>query len=277
MEDRYAMVQGYKTRFWAEGSGDPLLLVHGLGSSAESWMFNVEGLAKDYRVLAPDLVGFGKTEKTTDPHELTLTRAARFLSGFLETQGVSQAHVVGNSMGGIVSLQFAVDYPQMVNKLVLVDPAGFGREVHVSYRLQSLPLVGEMLAEPSRRGVRMSLQTAAKKHGFITDDLIEQFYQLSRQPGMKAPFLAAVRQGIALSGVKNSLLDPLQERIPQITAPTMIMWGRHDCVLPITQIETGKRLMPHARVHVFEDCGHIPQMENPEEFNRLLHEFLESA
>lgn len=277
MEDRYIDVQGYRTRYWDEGSGQPLLLVHGLGSSAESWMFNVEPLARHYRVLAPDLVGFGKSGKTTDRAELSLPRAARFLDGFLEGQGVSRAHVVGNSMGGIISLQFAVDYPGMVDKLVLVDAAGFGADVHISFRLQSLPLLGEILAEPSRRGTRMALEVASQRREFITDGLIERFYELARQPGMKAPFLAAVRQGITLGGVRKELLAPLQARIPQITAPTLILWGRHDKVLPISQLETARRMLPHATVHIFEDCGHIPQMENAPEFNRVLHEYLAAA
>jgi len=277
MEDRYVTVQGYRTRYWDEGAGEPLLLVHGLGSSAESWLFNVEGLAKHYRVLVPDIIGFGKTDKTTNPAELSLARAARFLAGFLETQGVSKAHVVGNSMGGIISLQFAVDYPQMVNRLVLVDPAGFGEDVHISFRLQALPVIGEIMATPSRRGTRMSLEVASHKRDFITDELIERFYQLGRQPGMKEPFLAAVRHGITFRGVKKELLAPLQARIPSIKAPTLIMWGRHDQVLPISHLETARRLLPHARVHIFEDCGHIPQMETPDEFNRLLHEFLTAA
>jgi len=277
VNDRYIDVQGYRTRYWDEGSGQPLLLVHGLGSSAESWLFNVEPLAKHYRVLVPDLIGFGKSGKTTDPAELTLARSSRFLAGFLESQGVAKAHVAGNSMGGIVSLQFAVDYPAMVDKLVLVDAAGFGADVHISFRLQSLPLLGEILAEPSRRGTRMSLEVASQRRAFITDDLIERFYELGKQPGMKAPFLAAVRQGITLAGVKQSLLAPLQARIPQIKSPTLIMWGRHDKVLPISHLETAKRLLPQASVHIFEDCGHIPQMENAVEFNRVLHNYLTAA
>lgn len=274
MEDRYVTVQGYRTRYWDEGAGEPLLLVHGLGSSAESWLFNVEGLARRYRVLVPDLIGFGKSDKTTDANELNLARSSRFLAGFLETQGVQKTHVVGNSMGGIVSLQFAVDHPEMVDKLVLVDPAGFGRDVHMSFRLQALPVLGEILAEPRRRSTRMSLEVASHKRDFISDELVERFYELGRQPGMKAPFLAAVRQGISVTGVRNEVLRPLQARIPSITAPTLIMWGRHDQILPISHLETGKRLIPHATVHIFEDCGHIPQMEKPEEFNRLLHEFI---
>lgn len=274
MEDRFVTVQGYRTRYWDEGAGEPLLLVHGLGSSAESWLLNVEGLARRYRVLVPDLIGFGKTDKTTDANELNLERSSRFLAGFLETQGVQKTHVVGNSMGGIVSLQFAVDHPEMVDKLVLVDPAGFGRDVHMSFRLQALPVLGEILAEPRRRSTRMSLEVASHKRDFISDELVERFYELGRQPGMKAPFLAAVRHGISVTGVRNEVLQPLQARVPSIIAPTLIMWGRHDQVLPISHLETGKRLIPHATVHIFEDCGHIPQMEKPEEFNRLLHEFI---
>jgi len=274
VEDRYTVVQGYKTRYWDEGTGYPVVLVHGLGSCAESWLFNVEGLAQRYRVLVPDLLGFGRSDKPTDHRELSLTRSSRFLAGFLETQGVRKAHLVGNSMGGIVSLQFAVDYPQMVNKLVLVDPAGFGRDVHITLRLQSLPVLGEILATPSRRNTRLSLQIASYQHGFITAELVERFYEIARQPGMKAPYLAAVRQGITLGGVKRQILEPLQARLSTITAPTLLIWGRHDQVLPIGHLKMAKELLPHAQVHIFEDCGHIPQMEKPDEFNRLVMQFL---
>lgn len=274
MQDLYTTVQGYRTRYWAQGSGEPIVLVHGLGSSAESWLLNVDGLAEHYRVLVPDILCFGRTAKPVDTSEYSLPRSARFLAGFLESQGVERAHIVGNSMGGIVSLQFAVDFSQMVDRLVLVDAAGFGPEVHVSMRLQSLPLLGEVIAAPSRRAVRMSLEMASWRHDFITPELIETFYDVARQSECKAPFLRALRTGIGLRGVHDHVLQPLQKRIPSISAPTMIMWGRHDQVLPISHLATARRLLPAAHVHVFEDCGHIPQMESPAEFNRLVQEFL---
>lgn len=274
MKDHYVNVQGYRTRYWDEGSGQPLLLVHGLGSSVENWLFSVAPLAKRFRVVAPDLLGFGLTDKPRDPNEMRLERASSFLGAFMDAVGIDAADVAGNSMGGIVSLQFVLDDPSRVKKLVLVNPAGFGREVHISYRLQSVPLLGEILATPSRRGTLLALETAAYQHDFIDDDLAERFHRLGQTPGNKEAYLTAVRRGVDVRGVKAEILDPLHRRIPGISAPTLLIWGRHDRILPISQLETARRLMPQARVYIFENCGHIPMFECPDEFIQVMLDFL---
>ncbi len=277
MEDRYTTVLGYRTRYWAEGAGSPVLLVHGLGSCAESWLFNVEALALRHRVLVPDLLGFGRTDKPASAQEFTGSRLASFLAGFLHSQGVEIAHVVGNSLGGAISLQFAIDHPRRVRSLVLVDPGGFGRSIYITFRLQSVPLLGELLAAPSRRGVRMALEAASYRRDFITPDLIERFYEIACVPNQTPAYLQAVRRTISLCGVRPDQLAALQAGVPSIKVPTLIMWGRQDRILPISHLDSARRLLPHAQVQIFEDCGHIPQMEKPEAFNRAVLDFIAGA
>lgn len=274
MEDHYVTVQGYKTRYWAEGNGPAVLLVHGMGASADTWLATIGPLSQHYRVLVPDIIGFGYSDKPVDEREYTVARAARFLAGFLDSQDVQQAHVVGNSLGGLIALQFTIDFPHRVQKLVLADSAGFGQNLHWSFRLQTLPLIGELLSRPSRRLVRMVLEAASYRHDFITDEMIDRFYRVGLQPGNTPALLRAIRSGIDLRGIKPQVLAAVQERIPSVTAPTLVIWGRHDQMLPIAHMERARQLMPTARFQVLADCWHIPQMECAGEFNRLVMAFL---
>jgi len=143
-EDRYVKVGQINTRYWVLGQGSPLLLIHGLGASCEYWRYNVKAPSQGCRVYAFDLPGFGHSDKRIE--DLSLSFAAEFVAAFLDSQGVERASLVGNSLGGAVSLQFAVQYPHRLEKLVLVTSGGLGRELPLSFRLLRIPLWGEFMA-----------------------------------------------------------------------------------------------------------------------------------
>lgn len=273
-QDRYLHVDNLRIRYWHAGeSGTPVLLVHGFGASVEWWERNTTALSARHRVYAPDLPGFGRSERLAE--RLSLPMAAGFLWRFLDTVGVPRAHVVGNSLGGMVAMQFAGQFPEAVDRLVLVSPAGFACQVHWVFRLLSIPLLGRWLTRPNRRKLEMFHRRLI--HGdssWLTADWLDRVHALDTLPGAPQMLRDVARISVNLGGIKTSILKPLHRELPHVTAPTLIVWGSRDRLVPPTQAEIGRRLLPDAHVHIFPGCGHCPQMERAAEFNELLLEFL---
>jgi 4,5:9,10-diseco-3-hydroxy-5,9,17-trioxoandrosta-1(10),2-diene-4-oate hydrolase len=272
-QDRYIKVGNINTRFWAAGDkGTAVVLVHGLGGSIENWVNNIDALAQHHRVYAMDLVGFGRAEKTPLTHDLNVL--GKFIDDFMKTQSVEKASLVGNSLGGGLVLRFAIDFPGKVEKLVLVDNAGMGREVILDFKVASLPLIGELLTRPSRKGTARLWKKVVYDSSLVTEGLVEECYGLFTLPGARKALLATVRACINLSGQRADLTGLLISKLGTITAPTLIFWGQQDRILPLAHAHIAMKKIPNARLHIFDRCGHMPQFEHPEEFNKLVLDFL---
>ncbi|MFQ6001511.1 MAG: alpha/beta fold hydrolase [Anaerolineae bacterium] len=264
------------TRYWVLGQGCLLLLIHGLGASCEYWRYNVKALSQGCRVYAFDLPGFGRSDKRIDDYSLPF--AGEFVAAFLDRQGVDRASLVGNSLGGAVSLQFAVQYPHRLEKLILVSSGGLGRELHLSFRLLTMPLWGEFMAWAwsTRPGMRLTLRSIVHEPQVIKDEFIDQMVELARLPGAKETLLSVARMAIDLRGQNMRLLEPLLRRVPEIEVPTLIIWGAQDPVIPATHAYIAHQMIKNSQLHIFDRCGHVPQIEKPEEFNQLVLDFLGS-
>ncbi len=274
--DQYTTVRGIRTRYWTSGQGGtPILLIHGLGGSVESWIRNVQALGEHHLVYAPDLPGFGRAEKVISAPR-TFATFAEFIRAFMDQEGIDKAHLVGSSMGGGVSLQFAIDFPERLDKLVLVASAGMGEsKPHRFYRLAALPLIGEWLTRPSREGAAESWRVCLYNPELLTDELVDRAYELYSLPGASRAFLATTRALLGPLGPRDAVLRPIREGLATITAPTLIVWGREDEVLPVSGAYAGAECIANARLHIFERCGHLPHFEFAEEFNALLSDFLQ--
>jgi 4,5:9,10-diseco-3-hydroxy-5,9,17-trioxoandrosta-1(10),2-diene-4-oate hydrolase len=275
-EDRYVEVGETNTRYWVLGQGSPLLLIHGLGASCDYWRYNIRAFSQGYQVYALDLPGFGSSDKKIDDYSLHF--AGEFVAAFLDAQGVDRASLVGNSLGGAVSLQFAVQYPHRLEKLVLVSSGGLGRELPLSFRLLTTPLWGELMAQVwrTRVGTRLTLRSIVYDPQVIKDEFVNEMAELARLPGAKEMLLSVARTGIDLRGQNMKLLEPLLRRVPEIEAPTLIIWGAQDPIIPVAHAHIAHQMIRNSRLHIFDRCGHVPQIEKPEEFNRLVLEFLGS-
>lgn len=273
MQDQYAHVDDVHVRYWRAGqNGTPVLLVHGFGASVEWWERNVAAMAAHHRVYALDLPGFGRSERL--PEMLSLSLAADFVRCFLEAVEVPRAHVVGNSLGGLIAMQFSLQFSEAVDHLVLVGPAGFDRQVHWVFRLISLPLLGRWLAGPDRRKLEMFHRHFVHADtSWLTADWLDRVHVLAALPSAPEMLHDVARVGVNLGGIKASVLRPLHEELPTLATPTLIVWGDRDRLVPPTQAEIGRRLLPNARVHIFPGCGHCPQLERAAEFNELLLAF----
>jgi len=272
-EDRYVEVGEVNTRYWVLGQGSPLLLIHGLGASCEYWRYNVRALSRGYRVYAFDLPGFGRSDKRIDDYSLHF--AGEFVAAFLDRQGVERASLVGNSLGGAVSLQFAVQYPHRLEKLVLVSSGGLGRELPLSFRLLTTPILGELMAWAwgTRPGMRFTLRSIVCEPQVIADEFVDEMAELARLPGAKEMLLSVARMGIDLRGQNMKPLEPLLGRVPEIEAPTLIIWGAQDPIIPVAHAHIAHQMIKNSQLHILDRCGHVPQIEKPEEFNRLVLDF----
>jgi pimeloyl-ACP methyl ester carboxylesterase len=273
LEDRYIQAGNLKTRYWALGDkGSPVILIHGLGASAEIWMYNIEALARQHRVLVPDLPGFGRSDQpgpSFSPFDYT-----SFLDAFMKALRIEKGSLVGQSLGGGIALHAALRLPQKVEKLVLVDSAGLGTEVIWTLKLMSLPLAGEILCRPSRIGLRLFFKLAVRDQNLITEDFIELYYQFLSRPGFQEFFLRILRQVVDLRGAREEILNPIMNHLQDIAQPVLIVWGEKDRVLPLKHGFLGRERLPRARLQIMEGCGHIPFFERAAEFNRLVFEFL---
>lgn len=272
-EDRYIDIGRIRTRFWRLGdSGPTLILLHGLGASAEIWIHNIDALAKNHRVFVPDLPGFGKSGKPSFP--FSPFDYAHFVDDFMKALDIGQATLIGQSLGGGVALQYALEFPKKVKKLVLADCAGFGKEVIWTLRLMSLPWIGEIVSFPSRIGVSLFFKFAVRNPTVITKDFVDTYYELFNRPGFQAFLLKMTRSLVNIRGARMEMLAPVLENLHQISHPMLILWGQNDRVFPVSHAHDGRERIPGARLHVFDRCGHIPNLEKCDEFNRIVLDFL---
>ncbi len=272
-EDRYIRAGGLRTRYWDLGGGDQaVILLHGLGASAELWLHNLDALARDRRIVVPDLAGFGLSERP--PDSFSPLDYTGYLDELLHALNIGEASLVGQSLGGAVALAYTLRFPHRVGKLVLADSAGLGHEVIWTLRLMSLPGIGEIVSYPTRLGVRLFFLLAVRNPQVLTADFIDFYCALFRRPGFRAFLLKIVRMLVGVRGAKRELLDPLMERLPEIRQPTLIVWGERDRVFPLRHAYFGLERIPNARLHVMQGCGHVPNLERPEEFNRVVRDFL---
>ena len=273
-QDRYIKVGTINTRYWAEGSqGSPVILIHGIGGYIEAWLPNFDALAAQHQVYAVDLLGHGRTDKPLDV-SYTIASLTQFVKDFMAALGIEQAHVVGHSLGGAIGTRLALTFPTVVDKLVLVESAGLGKEASLVLRITSVPFLGEMLTRPSRSGSASSGKMLVYNPAIMTNELVELNYQMAALPGAQQSFLKTLRANGNLFGQKKSMYSPNVRGLPSITHAVLVIWGRQDKVLPVMHAEVAAKGLPNVRVNVLDNCGHLPMLEHSQAFNELLLEFL---
>jgi pimeloyl-ACP methyl ester carboxylesterase len=271
-KDHYLNIDGAKIRYFDEGKGPVVILVHGLGGSAVNWKKNIRPLAKKFRVIALDLPSFGKSEMPKVDWDKTIyDLMVAFLKKFLRALGLKRFVLVGESMGGGVVTAFALKYPGMVEKLVIVDGASFGREVSL-YRLLALPIINRiMMWLTSQEAIARRLATLVVQDTSTLDD--ESFYAYIHWQGKPEIQEITTRVGpraLSLAGQQWLFIDRLKE----LRLPTLVIWGKNDRLVPLKHGLRAHRLIKGSKLAVFDHCGHVPNMEKPEEFNKVLFKFL---
>lgn len=270
----FIAVQAVRTHHVVQGEGPPVVLLHGIGRSLEDWSETIPALAARHRVYAPDLIGFGLTDKPDVPY--SLAGLARFVHHYLAAAGETRpVTVIGNSLGGAVAQQFAVMYPEQVSRLVLVNSAGFGQDVTVALRLLAVPYLGERLMVPSPRTSARVVGSLFHDPQFATPERQQHAQLLAEQPDRARSYLRVARVLGGWRGVHPGWRDALTRRLAERRLPTLIVWGDQDRVLPAHHLDQARRLYPHARSHLFAQTGHLPQIERAAEFSGLVLNFME--
>lgn len=266
LEARTVRVGAFDVRYVRAGAGPPLVLIHGLASSIYTWADVIGPLSTAFDVIALDLPGFGGSSQ---PPTLTFDAYPGVVLGLMDALGIEKAHVAGNSMGGAVSLVLAASAPGRVDRLVILDSAGFnmgqGERPFIIQLLasKSVGFVAERL--PLRRFLtRMTLRQLIPDRSRVTDERIDEYVGPMLRPG-------------ALDSVRSLLLSRVdlgfESQMAQIQAPTLVVWGRFDPWLPVAQADRFVEVIKTARKVVLE-TGHMPQEEQPAEVARLMREFL---
>lgn len=272
--DLWTQINGLTTRYWALGEGAAtLLLLHGLGGSVEAWHRNIAGLGAHFSVLAVDLPGCGLSQRPPRYPRDTLGLFADFVRAFLADRRAGPTILVGSSLGGAVALETALRHPGEVRSLVLVDSSGFTTSVAWPLRAASLPGIGELLTRPSREASARSLRGLMADPKVVTEEEIEVAYRLARLPGAQQTFLEMLRVYCSLLGISRREVLRIVRSLPQIAAPVLLIWGDRDPIFPLQTVSSIVTQLPHAQLTVMKGCGHVPFVEQPEEFNALIASF----
>jgi len=261
----YVDAGGIKTNYLEAGSGPPVVLVHGSGpgvTAYANWRLTMPALATQFRVLAPDMAGFGFSDKPGGVADMTLW--INQLTGFMDALGVERASVVGNSFGGGIGIKLAVDHPGRVDRLVLMGAVG------VSFPItEGLDWVWGY--QPSIENMRRTLDYFAYSRELVNDELAEVRYRAALAPGVQEAFSAlfpAPRQRWV-----EAMATP-EDKITAIPHETLIIHGRDDKVIPLDNAYRLLDLIERSELHVFGRCGHWSQIEWADDFNALLARFL---
>jgi pimeloyl-ACP methyl ester carboxylesterase len=273
-QNNVVRVDGAQTRYWdSGGAGSVVILLHGIGCSVLEWEHNFEALATQHRVIALDILGSGLSDKP--PNETySMERLAKFVLSFMSTLGIARASLIGNSMGGQIALQCAILSPERVEAMVLIAPAGLGKDTLVNFKVASLPILGEALTYPTAFGLGMLWRTAVYDKAVISSEMVAEKVALAKAPGAQAAFLKTLRGFLGFTGFPAGPLKVLHAALPSVKTRALVIWGRQDKLLPVVQAETLRQLLPNVQVDIFEQCGHVPQMEYPREVNAKVLTFL---
>lgn len=273
-----AQVHGRTLAYRMEGSGPAILLIHGMAGSSSTWNQVIGRLAEHYTVIAPDLPGHGRSEKPRTDY--SLGAFAGVLRDLLVSLDIDRATVIGQSLGGGVAMQFAYQHSEHCARLVLVNAGGLGEDVMGVLRALTLPGAGVVIPLFAQRRVRDLVGGAAGVFGKLglrpSPETVQMWkaYESLIDPDTRTAFLATLRSVVDHRGQKVSAMDRLYlaEEVP-----TLIVWGDHDHVIPVSHAYDAQEAIPGSRLEIFPGCGHFPHCEEPEKFARVVREFIETT
>lgn len=272
---QFRVVHGYRRAFLLAGSGPPVLLVHGLGESSATWDEAVPLLARRHTVLAPDLLGHGDSDKPRADY--SLGGFANGLRDLLLLLGLSSATVVGHSLGGGIAMQFAYQYPEMCDRLVLVASGGLGTEVTPLLRAASLPGAGVAIAATASPALRTPLLAAVRlssRIGVLDEHEareVGRIWTSLHDPATRWSFLRTLRSVLDLRGQSVTSRDRLYLAAE---IPILLVWGGRDAVLPVAQARRVAGELPGCRLEELPMAGHLPHRSDPARFVEVVERFL---
>ena len=256
VERKVIKVGGLETLYYQAGHGEPLVVIHGGAGDARTWLQNIEVLAGNYTVYAPDLPGYGGTQPISGQYYIP--ELARFIEDFTATLGLEKFYLVGHSLGGGIALNFALMFPEKIRKLVLISSLCMGREIGFWIRLASIPAIIKVLG---------------KCFMWIVHGLKMIAEQLNPSNMMMEMTPAAMMIGSNITTWHSQTLV-LENKLPEVKMPTLLVWGGRDPVVPVKQAYRAAKVIPDCCIRVFNKRGHNVHRDELMEFSAILTHFL---
>jgi pimeloyl-ACP methyl ester carboxylesterase len=276
----FRTIHGYRRAFRIAGSGPVLLLIHGIGDNSTTWSTVQAKLAQRFTVIAVDLLGHGQSDKPRADY--SVAAYANGMRDLLSVLDIERVTVIGHSLGGGVAMQFAYQFPQLVERLVLVGAGGVTKDVNIVLRLASLPMGGEALALLRLPLMLPALQIAGRAVGMalgstgLGRDLPDVLRVLADlpEPMASSAFTRTLRAVVDWRGQMVTMLDRcyLAESVP-----VQIIWGTQDVVVPVSHARMAHAAMPGSRLEIFERSGHFPFHDDPDRFIEVVERFIDTT
>ena len=277
---RFRTIHGHRRAFRVAGSGPALLLIHGVGDNSTTWEAVHTKLAQRFTVIAPDLLGHGESDKPRADY--SLAAFANGMRDLLAVLGIDRVTVVGHSLGGGVAMQFAYQYPHLVERIVLVSTGGVTKSVSLGLRLAAMPMGSEALAMLRVPGALAALQLVGRTAGKVLGstkfgrDLPDGMRLLARlrEPAALSAFSRTLRAVVDGHGQLVTMLD--RSYLMQ-SIPVQLIWGEDDLVIPVSHARIAHAAMPGSRLQIFKNSGHMPHHDHPDRFVETVERFIGST
>ncbi len=272
---QYVTIHGHRRAFVKKGTGPAILLLHGMACDHTTWLPIIDKLAEKHTVIAPDLLGHGRSDKPRADY--SVGGYANGMRDLLTVLGIDRVTVVGHSLGGGVAMQFAYQYPERTERLALVAPGGLGSEVTPIIKAVTLPGFHTVMGLLTAPGVRHGISRAMRRlnrmdHAAVRDlgeiaDIIEHL----KDPRERRALAHVVRACIDLRGQIITMVD--RAYLAQ-EMPMCVLWGEDDMVIPVSHAQHIRQLVPEARVHIIPGMGHFPHKDAPDQTVEVLRRFV---
>jgi 2-hydroxy-6-oxonona-2,4-dienedioate hydrolase len=260
MQEKFIDIDGHKIRYLESGNSDKtLVLIHGLGASAERWDQVMPFFAEKFRVVIPDLIGFGYSDKPLADY--TIDFFSNFLKDFLESTNIHSTNLIGSSLGGQITAEFTASNPQTVEKLILVSPSGMMK--------QSTPALDAYIMAalyPNPQTAKNAFEMMEGYGESIDERIVNGFIERMTLPNAKLAFMSTVL------GLKNA--EIITKKLSSISTQTMLIWGSDDPVIPIHHADDFVTSLKDCRFVRMDSCGHTPYVQQPRVFSEKVLDFL---
>lgn len=263
MKYRFTNVMNYRIRYAESGNATShVLLVHGLGGSADSWIRNIDAFGRHFHVVAPDLLGFGRSDKPKIRYDMKMF--TKFIDRFMDSAAIKTASIVGSSLGGQIAAEFAISHTTRLEKLVIISPAGIPpREFKGTAQLGRYV---KMLDAEDLDDVRAALAQMSCDRSSLSEDYVKNVFEYVKMPGTRHAFLSSLQE--------SAKAPRLAHRLKSMKIKTLVLWGKNDSFIPVKYCHPFISGAENFRLLLIEKCGHRPYAERPDVFNRAVIDFL---
>ena len=269
-QSQFIEVNEMQVHYRDEGDGFPIVLVHGTAASLHTWDAWTHELKKTNRVIRMDLPAFGITGPNKNA-DYSLEAYTTFLHSFLEKLQLKKFHIAGNSLGGNIAWNYTADYPENVEKLILVDASGLptNKQPPAIFKMAKTPLLKTLfLYVTPKILIKKNIEEVYADDSKITDALVDRYHKMALRIGNRKAFIDRAKTDFGLDSIVNI------NKLKSIQTPTLLIWGAQDLWIPLGNGIRMDRILVNSKLEVLENSGHVPMEENPNESLKILKNFL---